>query len=201
VTFFDTAYHQGPPPWDIGKPQPVFVDLEREGLIRGRVLDAGCGTGENALFAARAGHETWGVDFAEEAIRQAKRKAKEQGVKVHFEVADALELEDLERTFDTILDSGLFHSFDDEERQAFTRSLAAALRPGGLYLMLCFNEHATGPGGPRRVTQAEIRAVFREEEGWTVREIRPAFFATRFDPPWDRTPAWLAVIERQAATP
>ncbi|HLA47035.1 MAG TPA: class I SAM-dependent methyltransferase, partial [Thermoplasmata archaeon] len=49
--FFNAAY-AGTPPWDIGRPQPEFVRLEEAGAIKGRVLDVGCGTGENALFLA-----------------------------------------------------------------------------------------------------------------------------------------------------
>ena len=40
------------PPWDIGRPQPAFLALARVGAITGRVLDAGCGTGEHTLMAA-----------------------------------------------------------------------------------------------------------------------------------------------------
>src|SRR5271157_3863511 len=59
---FESAY-EGQPPWDIPGPQPEFVRLEATGMIRGSVLDAGCGTGENALYLASRGHEVWGLAF------------------------------------------------------------------------------------------------------------------------------------------
>ena len=62
MSFFESAYRGGPPPWDIGRPQKEFVELVRRGEITGSVLDIGCGTGEHALFFAAEGHEVWGID-------------------------------------------------------------------------------------------------------------------------------------------
>jgi len=188
--FFDEVY-QGTPPWDNGRPQPEFVQLEAEGRIVGRVLDVGCGTGENALFFAGRGHETWGIDFAPTAIRRAREKARERALPVRFEVASALELAELHERFDTITDSGLFHTFDDASRTRYADSLCAALRPGGQVYLACFSEQEpTDWGGPRRVTQAEIRETFGPP--WEVRSIRAARFATRFPSVEGR--AWLATI-------
>ncbi|MFD4501396.1 hypothetical protein [Streptomyces sp. NPDC058457] len=44
-----------PSPCDIGRHQPVFAALAASGAFRGHVLDAGCGTGEHTLLAARPG--------------------------------------------------------------------------------------------------------------------------------------------------
>ena len=62
---FVSAY-AGQAPWDIGRPQPAFVAAA--GRVAGRVLDAGCGTGENALFFAARGHPVTGIDFLEEPV-------------------------------------------------------------------------------------------------------------------------------------
>jgi len=49
VPGWDEAYAASrPAPWDIGRPQPAFVRLAEQGLLSGRVLDSGCGTGEQA---------------------------------------------------------------------------------------------------------------------------------------------------------
>src|SRR5688500_7033616 len=110
MTSFDTAY-EGTPPWEIGRPQEAFVRLAEAGEIAGAVLDVGCGTGENALMLAQRGHEVWGVDTAATAIHRAREKADERGLTVTFRVADALHLDQLRRSFDTVIDSGLFHVF------------------------------------------------------------------------------------------
>ncbi len=141
MNFFDSAY-KGIPPWDIGRPQKEFVRLAEEGEISGRVLDVGCGTGENALYHASVGFEVWGIDAAPSAIKKAKEKAKKRGIKVNFMAGDALRLQLLQNKFDTIIDCGLFHVFSDEERPIFAASLSSVLYPGGKYFILCFSEHA-----------------------------------------------------------
>ncbi len=191
ASFFDEAY-QGTPPWDIGKPQPAIVELANARRITGSVLDVGCGTGENALFLAGLGLQVHGIDAAPRAIAKAKRKAKEGRSAATFEVADALDLGRLGRTFDTAIDSGLFHVFSDEERGKFVEGLRSAIRPGGRYFMMCFSEHQPGDWGPRRVTQAEIRDAFRE--GWRVEDIAPSRFVAAVDA--GSAEAWLATIVR-----
>jgi len=190
--FFDDVY-LGSPPWEIGRPQSEFVRLESEGEIVGRVLDVGCGTGENALHFAAAGHPTWGVDFAPNAVRRAKAKAQERHLPVEFHVASALELEKLGEQFDTVTDCGLFHTLLDPFRPVYSRSLQASLTPGGRFFVLCFSEdEPTDWGGPRRVSQAELRTTF--EDGWDVRFIRRARFETTFREVEGK--AWLAAVRR-----
>ncbi|MEN6518121.1 MAG: class I SAM-dependent methyltransferase [Methanospirillum sp.] len=191
MDFFEQAYH-GSPPWDIGRPQPEFVSLEESGEISGSVLDVGCGTGENALYLAGRGHEVWGVDAAPSAIGIARRKAEERNLAVTFRVQDALRLQELGRTFDTVIDSGLFHALSDPERPLYVRSLSGVLRPGGTYFMLAFSELEPGGFGPRRVAQQEIRAAF--SDGWRIDGIRAAVFAGRRSPEGSR--AWLSSITR-----
>ena len=109
--------YRGTPPWDIGRPQPAFARLAEAGDARGPVLDAGCGTGENALAFAARGFEVVGVDAVEAAVDAARAKAAARGLAAEFRVHDALALGDLGRRFGTVVDSGLFHTFDDEERR------------------------------------------------------------------------------------
>lgn len=133
--FFNYAYEGGRvPPWDVGRPQGEFVRLAQGGEITGTVLDVGCGTGENALYLASLGHKVWGVDSSPLAIEKAKRKALERDIEATFLVWDASELHRLGRKFDTVIDSGLFHVFSDQERRVFARSLAAIVRGGGTNL-------------------------------------------------------------------
>jgi cyclopropane fatty-acyl-phospholipid synthase-like methyltransferase len=192
--YFESAY-SGVPPWDIGRPQPEFMRLAEAGEIKGSVLDVGCGTGENALYLASLGHEVWGLDFAPAAIEKARPKARERGLEVTLLVWNVLELQGLKRTFDTVIDSGLFHSLTDAERLLFVHSLTAVLEPGGTYFMLCFSEHEPGSWGPRRVTEAEIRVAFGQ--GWRINYIRQASFESNL--PRGPARAWLSSIARISA--
>ena len=172
--FFREAY-KGHPPWDIGRAQPAFVELANEGLIKGSVLDVGCGTGEVTLEMAERGHEAWGIDVVASAIDQARAKARLRGLKATFLVGDALEMEHLNRTFDTVIDCGLFHVFSDPERDVYADQLGRVLKPGGRLHILCLSDWEDASwGGPRRVSQAEIIDTFRD--GWRVDDIREARF-------------------------
>jgi len=195
LSFFNLAYENDHvPPWDIGRPQGEIVRLARAEQVTGSVLDLGCGTGENALYLATSslGHETWGIDSSPHAIAKAQKKAQERHLKVTFLVRDALELSDLGRTFDAVIDTGLFHVFSDEERPLYARSVASVLRPGGNYYMLCFSDREPDSSGPRHVSQEEIKSTFRR--AWRINYIRKARFETRFHPIGAR--AWLSCITR-----
>ena len=148
---FEVFYQTDLAPWDIGRPQKEIVQLEQAGEIVGSVLDVGCGTGENALYLAAQGHEVWGIDFTPIAIQKAEEKAAQRNLHATFLVLNALELHTLGRTFDTVIDSGLFHALSDEDRPIFVDNLAAVIRRGGTYFMLCFSELEPGSYGPRRL--------------------------------------------------
>lgn len=190
---WDASYHDGPAPWDVGQPQPAIVRLAAEGRFAGSVLDAGCGTGENALQVAALGLPVLGVDVAETALAMARRKAQERGIAVEFEVADAFHLERLGRRFDTVIDSGMFHTCDGLERAQYVASLASATEPGGTLYVLCFSDQ--GPEtGPHPVSQDDLRASFNRDAGWTVAAIESERIQTRYHE--NGAPAWLATIKR-----
>ena len=197
MEFFDNAYRDdGTPTWDVGRPQGALVRLAGSGLIVGAVLDAGCGTGENALHLAAQGHPVLGVDFAAAAIERAVAKAADRGLSAEFLVADALDLAALGRAFDTVVDVGLFHTFSDADRPRYAASLGAALRPGGRAFLVCWSDENPFGRGPRRVSHREIRETFRA--GWRVEAIDPEWLETRL--PDGRIRAWLARISRAETT-
>ena len=125
---FESLY-AGPAPWDIGKPQRQFTAIVDR--VTSPVLDAGCGTGEHALFFAARGHRVVGIDFVEEAIRRARTKAAERGLAVKFLVKDATALGDWGERFASAIDCGLFHCFAADDRRDYVRGLAHVIQPGG----------------------------------------------------------------------
>ncbi len=193
---WDASYHDGPAPWDIGLPQPAIVRLASAGGFAGAVLDAGCGTGENALHVASLGLSVLGVDVAETALaiarEKARERAKDRGIQVEFAAADAFQLEHLGRRFKTVLDCGLFHTFDGDERPGYVASLASVTEHDGTLYVLCFSD---GPDtGPHPIRQEELRAAFNPSSGWNVASIEPARIETRMHA--NGAPAWFATIKR-----
>jgi len=188
---FDSMY-DGIPPWDIGRPQKEIINAVKRGEISGKVLDVGCGTGDHVMYLAGLGQEAWGIDFSPNAIKKAKQKAERRRVSANFRVLDALQLQSLGNKFDSIIDSGLFHVFSDEERLEFSESLSSVLRSGGSYHMLCFSDKEPKDwGGPRRVTQKEIRDTFKH---WRLNYVSEARFESNFHE--DGGMAWFSYLTK-----
>src|SRR5262245_21356810 len=171
------AMSAGPAPWDIGKPQQPFRDVADR--ITGSVLDAGCGTGDTALFFAGRGCQVTGIDFLEVPIQRAKQKAAERGVRVTFLVKDDLTLNDWSERFDSVIDSGLFHVLSDDDRRRYVEALATVLKPRGRVFLMCFSDEEPGTQGPRRVSKEELHAAFAG--GWNVESIEPTRAEVRPD--------------------
>ncbi|MCK5292235.1 MAG: methyltransferase domain-containing protein [Thermoplasmata archaeon] len=191
MSSFDERY-AGTPPWDVGHPQTEYISLQENGEIKGSVLDIGCGTGENALLMAEKGDPVCGIDSSPRAIKKAQAKAKERGVEIDFRVWDAFDLEKLDRQFDTVIDSGLFHAFEEEDHPALVKSIRSALKTSGTYFILCFSVKETREKGPRRITEEEIQSDFNE--GWNINYIKDARFDSLIHEGGAR--AWLSSITK-----
>jgi SAM-dependent methyltransferase len=192
---------QKPGAWDIPRAQSVFI--ERADDITGKVLDSGCGTGENALFFAERGRDVTGIDFVPAAIEEAGRRAEQRGLKARFLVKDALTLADwnegmIDHPFDNIIDSAVFHVFSDEDMQRYVKGLAHVLKPGGRLFMIVFSDEEVSEGGPRRIPKQLIYDQFKD--GWEVESIEAARIEMLPELAHGFTPggpkAWFAVIKR-----
>src|SRR5690349_9150718 len=199
---FDDAYKTRTAPWVIGQPQPAIVELQRAGQINSKVLDIGCGTGEHTIMLTRLGYDVLGIDFAPHAVEQARANAAEQGVDARFEVADAMNLGP-EPGYQTIIDSALFHIFDDADRARYVSGLHTAVRPGGVVHVLALSDAGRGFGP--QVSEAQIRGAFGD--GWVLEALETTTYrgvvqeaqadsiglrvGTRVD-----EPAWLARARR-----
>jgi len=192
------SLYAGQPPWDIGKPQKPFIELAEK--ITGSILDAGCGTGDTALFLAGRGCKVTGIDYLEEPIRRAKLKAAERGSSAKFLVKDAMTLKDWSERFDNVIDSGLFHVFSDDDRKKYVEGLATVLKPSGRVFLACFSDEEPGTQGPRRVSKKELHDAFGK--GWAIESIQPIRFEIRPDFK-DMTfseggpKAWFALVRRE----
>ena len=132
--------------------------------------------------------------MAETALAVARKKAHDRGIAVEFAAADAFQLERLGRRFQTVLDCGLFHTFDGDERPGYLASLASVTEHGGTLYVLCFSD--VGPDiGPHPISREELRATFNPSSGWSIAAVEPERIQTRFHGD-DGAPAWFATIKR-----
>jgi SAM-dependent methyltransferase len=180
--FFDAVY-TGDAPWDIGAAQPDLLDLIEAFPPHGRVVDLGCGTGDLVIALAARGHDVLGLDFAAAAIAEAEWRLQveppEVRARAELRVGDALRPSLLAGEIGSAVDSGFFHLFDAETRVQLVHELGRALPVGGRYYMLGFAIAIPAPDVPRQVTTEELGALFSEEAGWKVLDLRDAAFRTR----------------------
>jgi SAM-dependent methyltransferase len=179
---WDDAYRQqgvfeGPPPWNIGEPQPELAELIRAGKIRSDVLDAGCGYAELSLALAAEGYTVVGIDLTPTAVAAATRAAQERGLTtVTFVQDDITSFTGFDGRFNTVIDSTLFHSLPVESRDDYLRSVHRAAAPGASYYVLVFAKGAFPAEleqKPHEVGEDELREAVSKY--WEVDEIRPAF--------------------------
>lgn len=184
--------------WDIGEPQAPFIGVIHR--ITGSILDAGCGTGDTALFFAERGHAVTGIDFLEEPIQRAKQKAVERGLPVAFLIKDALALMDWDERFDNVIDSGLFHVFGGFNRQRYVTGLKTVLKPGGFLYLVCWSDEEPGTHGPHRIAKQDLYDAFTD--GWSIESIQRCDIKSRptrpelKDSPY-RPKSWFAMVRRK----
>jgi SAM-dependent methyltransferase len=182
VLDWDGAYRgqgdfTGPPPWNIGEPQPELAALHRAGKFRSDVLDAGCGHAELSLALAADGYTVVGIDLSPTAVAAANRAAQERNLSnASFVQGDITSFTGYDGRFNTVVDSTLFHSLPVASRDGYLASINRAAAPGAGYFVLVFAKGAF-PGEletkPNEVDEDELRAAVSKH--WVVDDIRPAF--------------------------
>ena len=193
---WDASYRDGPAPWDIGAAQPAVLRLATAGAFAGEVLDAGCGTGDNAACIAAQGVHVYGFDVAPTAVRMARERAAAQHLDAEFVVADALDLRRLDRRFDTVLDCALFHALDPDERRTYVAGIASVTNPGAALYLLAFATSDAEAVGPHPVSRQELCQPFNDDPHWNIRSIDTERLHARFAP--QGVPAWRLRADRVA---
>lgn len=190
---WDAAY-AGSPAWEIGRAQGAFVSTAAAGLLRGQLLDIGCGTGETTLLAARAGAQALGIDVSPRAIETARAKAKGRGLPAEFSVADITEFDWAGPPFDTAVDSGTFHLFGRPAREAYISVVHHALRPGGTLHLLCAQAERTPGWGPPGLNRQDLSDSF--SDGWQIVSIEPSRYEVAPPAPVTGVDAWYVAATR-----
>jgi len=180
-------------PWDLnGRPQPTVVSAAEEGKFANAwILDCGCGTGENALFLAQKAKAKGvvGFDISRDAIETARSRVEslEEPNRPEFVVASCADVADHAMVhrqkegglFDVALDSALLHCLSDEDAVLYVQQLSRLVKRGsGRCFVGCFSDKNPDPwDNPRRLSEENLRALFCEEAGWEVLNIRDTWWS------------------------
>jgi SAM-dependent methyltransferase len=153
-------------------PSP-HLEAETSSLEPGTALDAGCGTGADAVRLAELGWTVTGVDIAPSALAAAAERATRAGVPVRWIEADLITWTP-EAAFDLVLTNYTHASIPQLE---LYRRLGEWVAPGGTLLIVGHSGHedAAGHGDQppeeSKVTLPEITALF-EASAWRIRTAR-----------------------------
>jgi SAM-dependent methyltransferase len=142
--FYDLWYRFGTPPW-VGQARSELVQLVTSGdLLPGRVIDLGCGEGDNAIFLAQHGFQVTAVDFSPAAIAKAKTKARDAAAAVDFVIDDLTRLSGVSGQFDLLVDYGTFDDLSTKDRTAYVDQVRSLAKPGAKFLLWCFEWELKG---------------------------------------------------------
>ena len=196
---WDQHYEDGFLPWDTEEPDPNLVAaVERFGIVPGRALDIGCGTGTHAVWLASQGFDVLGVDVAPRAVERAEARAAETSTDgtCRFSTLDFLNDPPQGESFDFVFDRGCFHVFDEPaERARFAANVAECLATDGQWLSLLGSTE--GPprefGPPRRTAREVADAI---EPVLEIVDLRASAFDLNLDVP-QAPAAWISMSRKR----
>ncbi len=176
--YWENRYQTGDMPWEKGAPSPGLVDFiaQNPDLTRGAVCVPGCGTGHDVREWAKAGFEVSGFDLAPSAIRLAKQKTQEAGLKATFQLMDFLRDEPPQK-FDWLFEHTLFCAIQPNERDEYVRAALRWLKPGGQFLAVNYID--CGPDGPPFPTTREEQMARFSPHFELVADWVPRSYANR----------------------
>ncbi len=159
---FEGRYQSGDTPWDHGMVDDNLIEVvSRHTINPCRVLDVGCGTGENAIWLAQQGFDVVACDLSSTAIQRAKAKLSSITTDICFLVADFLVDSISDAPFSFIFDRGCLHCMSgDSDRKSFVQKIAKLLDEEGYWLSLVGNADEGERGvGPPQLTASELTSV------------------------------------------
>lgn len=159
----------------------TFLFTQLRDLKPGKILFPCEGEGRNSVYAASLNWEVEAFDFSEEGQRKANQLADSKQVKIHYQVADALNVSYPEEHFDAIV--LIYSHFPEPIRKTIHHRMISWLKPGGQLIMEAFhpNQLNNTSGGPKEVSMlytpemisddfAELETIMIEQQIITLDE-------------------------------
>jgi SAM-dependent methyltransferase len=188
-------YESEDTPWSVGRPDFNLIEVvTNKPVLSCKVLDIGCGAGDNSIWLAQNRFQVIGTDTSDIAIKKAKEKATKADVECNFVLVDFLKNKIAGAPFGFIFDRGCFHSFNSEnDRRRFAQNVAIHLEKAGLWLTVVGNadEHRQVPGPPQRTAGDIVLAV---EPYFEILSLTSSHFeSNRPNPPR----AWRCLMQKR----
>jgi len=148
-------------PWNLTDPPEVLTQLVNEGIIQPcKTVDLGCGTGNYAIYLAKAGFDVSGIDISAEAIRLARENAANKGVACNFIVGDLCrDWPESSGNFGFAFDYEVLHHIYPRFRKKYIENVSRFLKPGAFYLSVCFSVKDPHFGGTGKYRKTPIGTV------------------------------------------
>lgn len=154
---WDTAYREGTPPWDSGRPHAELARVLDEYRLRPEtVLEIGCGTGADAVVLAKRRFEVTALDCSPIAIERARLRAEQQDAVLRFVLDDIFTFARSSGQFDLVYDAGVYHIIRQVHLERYLDVLWRVTRPGSYFFCLTGAPSETTDDGPPQVTEDEI---------------------------------------------
>lgn len=164
--FWEEKYIKDQTPWDLGQPNPVFIQTlkDNEFLQPCKILIPGCGRGYDAVAAARLGYDVTGLDFSPKAISFANELSKKENQKINFLVKDIFEMEDsFNDSFDAVYDYTFFCAINPDKRNQYANKIHNLLKDNGKFVAVLFPVEKRDGGPPFSVDLLESYKLFSQK--------------------------------------
>jgi SAM-dependent methyltransferase len=171
------------------------IFFRRLGIAQGtRLLDVGCGAGQLALIAARAGARVTGCDISTNWLDRARARATSEGLEIAFEEGDAESLPYEDAQFDAVV--SLFGAMFAPRPDLVAKELTRVCRPGGIIAMAnwtpdgfigqmfkAISKHIAPSGMPSPVLWGDETTV-RERFSKDIVDLKLAMYFNDFEYPF-----------------
>lgn len=165
IDYWTTAYKKGEylEKWDYMYPSQELVGALASLNIElgSKVLDLGCGGGQDAIFMAKCGYQVSAIDISEEAITIGKQRADVANVQINWLIGDVLNIPLERESIDLITDRSCFHHIPDAKRQHYADEIYRILKPNGFFIIRGASERRY-PFFP--VSKSEIEKYFSHQQ-------------------------------------